>query len=135
MVDRYPHVYLYKRIVQAKLFIDHNFAQAIDLNNISGEASFSKFHFIRLFKSIYGKTPHQYLTQVRIENAKQLLQKEISVTETCFAVGFDSLSSFTALFRRYAKLSPSIYQQQFMQKQVLIKSKPLQFIPACFANQ
>jgi AraC-like DNA-binding protein len=135
MVDRYPHVYLYKRIVQAKLFIDHNFAQAIDLNNISGEASFSKFHFIRLFKSIYGKTPHQYLTQVRIENAKQLLQKEISVTETCFAVGFDSLSSFTTLFRRYAKLSPSIYQRQFMQKQVLIKSKPLQFIPACFANQ
>jgi AraC-like DNA-binding protein len=135
MVDRYPHVYLYKRIVQAKLFIDHNFAQAIDLNNISGEASFSKFHFIRLFKSIYGKTPHQYLTQVRIENAKQLLQKEISVTETCFAVGFDSLSSFTALFSRYAKLSPSIYQRQFMQKQVLIKSKPLQFIPACFANQ
>jgi AraC-like DNA-binding protein len=135
MVDSYPHVYLYKRIVQAKLFIDHNFAQAIDLNNISGEASFSKFHFIRLFKSIYGKTPHQYLTQVRIENAKQLLQKEISVTETCFAVGFDSLSSFTTLFRRYAKLSPSIYQRQFMQKQVLIKSKPLQFIPACFANQ
>jgi AraC-like DNA-binding protein len=135
MVNSYPNVYLYKRIVQAKLFIDRNFAQAIDLNNISGEASFSKFHFIRLFKNIYGKTPHQYLTQVRIENAKQLLQKEISVTETCFAVGFDSLSSFTALFSRHAKLSPSIYQRQFMQKQVLIKSKPLQFIPACFANQ
>ncbi|MCW3108571.1 MAG: AraC family transcriptional regulator [Segetibacter sp.] len=93
MKQDYPKIYLYKRIVQAKLFIDTRFSDNIDLNNIADEAYFSKFHFIRLFKTIYGKTPHQYLTRVRIENAQVFLQKGISVSETCFRVGFDSVSS------------------------------------------
>src|SRR5919112_983376 len=89
----YPRIYLYKRIVQAKLFIDGHYSDRIDLSNIADEAYFSKFHFIRLFKTIYGSTPHQYLIKVRIENAKELLQKDMSVTDTCFDVGFDSVSS------------------------------------------
>src|SRR5215218_2295164 len=113
MQENYPKIYLYKRIVQAKLFIDSHFSDSLDLNNIANEACFSKFHFIRLFKAIYGKTPHQYLTYVRIENAKLLLQRGVSITETCFSVGFQSSSSFTALFRQNTKLSPSVYQQQF----------------------
>jgi AraC-like DNA-binding protein len=68
--ELYPKVYLYRRIVQAKLFIDTHYADKIDLEHISDEAYFSKFHFIRLFKSIYGKTAHQYLTFVRIEKAQ-----------------------------------------------------------------
>ncbi len=62
--EQYPKVYLYQRIVQAKLFIDRNYADKIDIDNISDEAFFSKFHFIRLFKRIYGKTPYQYLTSI-----------------------------------------------------------------------
>src|SRR4051812_16543227 len=97
-LEQYPKIYLYKRIVQAKLFIDNHYAEKIDLNNIADEAHFSKFHFIRLFKSIYGKTPHHYLTQVRIDKARQLLTKNISIAEVCCAVGFDSMTSFTGLF-------------------------------------
>ena len=134
MTENYPKIYLYKRIVQAKLFIDTHFSNDIDLDNIADEACFSKFHFIRLFKTIYGKTPHQYLIKVRIENAKTLLQKEISVAETCFSVGFDSVSSFTGLFKRLTKFSPSLYQQQFEKRQEQIKMFPLQFIPNCFAE-
>ena len=135
MIEKYPKIYLYKRIVQAKLFIDTHFSENIDLDNISDEAYFSKFHFIRLFKTIYGKTPHQYLTTVRIENAKELLQNEISVSDVCFAVGFDSISSFTALFKRYTKLSPSEYSRQLKKRKEQITKAPLQFIPACFAEQ
>ena len=58
--DQYPKVYLYKRIVQAKLFIDNNYFKNIDLDNISDEANFSKFHFMRLFKNAYGKTYFSY---------------------------------------------------------------------------
>ena len=131
----YPKIYLYKRIVQAKLFIDTHFSENIDLDNISDEAYFSKFHFIRLFKNIYGKTPHQYLIRVRIENAKELLQKETSVSDTCFAVGFDSISSFSGLFKKYTKLSPLAYQQYYKKRREQIKKAPLQFIPNCFAEQ
>jgi AraC-like DNA-binding protein len=88
----YPKIYLYKRIVQAKIFIDTNYNLDIDLDNISDEACFSKFHFIRLFKKAYGKTPHQYLTVVRIEKAVELLQSGQQVSEVCYAVGFDSVS-------------------------------------------
>jgi AraC-like DNA-binding protein len=135
MEENYPKIYLYKRIVQAKIFMDTHFNDHIDLNNIADEACFSKFHFIRLFKTIYGKAPHQYLTSVRIENAKQLLQKGISVSETCFTIGFDSISSFTGLFKRYTKYSPSAYQQNFKIRQEQIKKAPLKFIPNCFAEK
>lgn len=135
MAKNYPKIYLYQRVVKAKLFIDDHFSDNIDLDNIADEAYFSKFHFIRLFKTIYGKTPHQYLIKVRIENAKILLQKEITVSATCFAIGFDSVSSFTALFKRCTKLSPSVYQQQFKEREEQVKKIPLQFIPGCFAKQ
>lgn len=134
MKEEYPKFYLYKRIVQTKLFIDTHFAEKIDLNDIADEALFSKFHFIRLFKEIYNYTPHQYLTRVRIEKAKELLQQNHSVTDACFLVGFDSLSSFTGLFKRVAKLSPSVYQKQFFDRQQRIKEAPLQFIPNCWVE-
>jgi len=51
----HPKIYLYRRVVQAKLYMDKNYAENIDLNNIADEAFFSKFHFIRLFKKSYGK--------------------------------------------------------------------------------
>lgn len=133
--ETYPKFYLYHRIVKAKLFIDNNFNEQIDLELIADEACFSKFHFIRLFKSIYGKTPHQYLTRVRIDHAKILLQKNISVTDTCFSIGFDSITSFTALFKTLERKTPSLYQKQFLQRLEKIKAQPLQFIPNCFAEQ
>ena len=132
--EKYPKVYLYRRVVQAKLFIDNNYGSAIDLDNIATEASFSKFHFIRLFKKIYDRTPHQYLTSVRIEKAKLLLQTEIAVAEVCFSVGFDSISSFTGLFKRITSATPSHYQKIQLKRKAEILAAPLKFIPNCFAE-
>ena len=133
--EHYPKVYLYSRIVQAKLFIDANYANKIDLNNISSEASFSKFHFIRLFKTIYGKTPHQYLTSVRIYKAILLLRLDNSVSDVCIIVGFDSLPSFSGLFKRIVGVAPSSYLLQQKQLRSKIKQAPLAFIPSCYAHQ
>jgi AraC-like DNA-binding protein len=132
-LENYPKVYLYKRIVQAKLFIDNHFAEKIDLNNIASEASFSKFHFIRLFKNVYGKSPHQYLTTVRLDHAKTLLRSNHSVTEACNAVGFTSLSSFTALFNKHIGESPSRYLSRQQRHLNEVSRKPLGYIPGCFA--
>ncbi len=133
--EQYPNIYLYRRIVQAKLFIDSNYADAIELNNIADEAYFSKFHFIRLFKKIYGKTPHQYLIAVRIEKALQLLRTLKPVTDVCYSVGFESLSSFSGLFKRIVGISPSAYLAQQQQLQQQINKAPLIFIPGCFAEK
>ena len=130
-----PKLDLYRRIVQAKLFIDRNYAARVDAGEIADEACYSKFHFIRTFKSIYGKTPHQYLTAVRVEKAMGLLEEGVSVTETCFAVGFDSLGSFTGLFKRRAGVTPSEFQRRKLERQAEIRREPLKFIPGCFAAQ
>jgi AraC-like DNA-binding protein len=117
VTESYPRVYLYRRIVQAKLFIDQHFREKINLDTIAGEAYFSQFHFIRLFKMAYQKTPHQYLIFVRIEHAKELLKNDhLSIAEICFAVGFESAGSFTLLFKRLTGLSPSQYRQQELER-------------------
>jgi AraC-like DNA-binding protein len=133
--EQYPKVYLYRRIVQAKLFIDNHYSSKIDLANISDEAYFSKFHFIRLFKSIYGKTPHQYLISVRVEKALLLLREGEPVTEVCFLVGFDSLTSFSGLFKRIIGVSPSTYQAKQKELKNQIIQMPRAFVPSCFVYQ
>lgn len=132
---QYPKIYLYKRIVHAKLFIDRSYDKQIDLDNIADEALFSKFHFIRLFKDIYGKTPHQYLIAVRIEKSMQSLQAGIPVSDTCYAVGFESLSSFSRLFKRQTGLAPSAYLEKQQEMKAAIKASPLTFIPGCIAEK
>lgn len=130
-----PGIYLYRRILQAKLFIDDNYHGAINLDDIADEACFSKYHFIRLFKTVYGKTPHQYLIMVRIEKARLLLQKGVTVTGACYEVGFDSVTSFSALFKKIMNLSPVLYRQQQLKRNVEMRQSPLKFIPNCFAQQ
>jgi AraC-like DNA-binding protein len=133
--ELYPKVYLYRRIVYAKLFIDQHYAESIDLDNIAGEAAFSKFHFIRLFSAVYKKTPHQYLSHVRIEKAKELLKADVSVSSVCYAVGFESVSSFSGLFKRLTGSAPAAYQSRQHQKLQAVAKVPVRFIPNCFAEK
>ena len=112
----YPHDELTKHIVASKLYIDKHFSDHINLDTISGKAFVSKFHFIRLFKKYYGRTPNQYLQQVRIENAKRLLKKGNSIGDVCLSVGFSSKTSFISLFRKTTGTTPLIFQIRNKQK-------------------
>ena len=133
-MDQYPRQYLYLRAVRAKLFIDANFASDIDLGKVADEACFSKFHFIRLFKSVYGRTPHQYLTHVRIEKAKEHLVEGRTVAYACFKVGFDSISSFTGLFKRRTGRTPRQFQLDRLNFRMSVETSPLNHVPGCFAE-
>ena len=133
-MEQFEKIYLYKRIVKAKLFIDKHYMDNIDLENIADQAYFSKFHFIRLFKSIYGKTPNNYLIKIRIDSAKILLAKGHSVSETSLMIGFESPTSFTGMFKKIVGKTPSTFQtlQQIKAKSIL--KNPLLFVPNCFAE-
>lgn len=133
-MEQYEKIYLYRRMVQAKLFIDNNYAQAIDLDNIADQAHFSKFHFIRLFRSIYGRTPNNYLVKVRMDKARELLNKRYSVLETSTMVGFESPTSFAGTFKRMFGQSPSVYQRKQALRRQAITQNPLVAIPNCFAE-
>jgi len=132
--DEYPKIYLFRRIVQAKLFIDNNYSQNIDIDNISDEACFSKFHFIRVFKKTYGRTPHQYLTSVRISKAQELLKEGRTVSDVCSWLGFESLSSFSGLFKKAIGQTPSAFSDSHKKQEEAVKRSPLKFIPNCFIS-
>jgi AraC-like DNA-binding protein len=105
--------------------MDARYDHPLDLDQISRAASFSRYHFIRLFRQAYRETPHQYLTRKRIDKAKELLATgQATVTEVCFAVGFQSLGSFSTLFHKFVGQSPHRYR-------ILMIARK-RFIPACF---
>ncbi len=133
--NSFPKIYFYRRLVQAKMYIDNHFDEPINLDSIADESCFSKFHFIRIFKSIYQKTPHQYLTFVRLEKAKTMLQDDITVIQACYACGFESITSFTALFKKTTGLTPAEYRHLQLKLKADRKSMPLKYIPACFAEK
>lgn len=123
---------LYERIVAAKLFIDENYHESIDLGSISQKAFLSRYHFHRLFSQVYKKTPHEYLTYKRIEKAKELLSQNKQVTEVCSEVGFESLASFSVLFKREIGFAPTYYRNMAWLKKQQAKEQPKRFIPHCF---
>jgi AraC-like DNA-binding protein len=91
---------------------DRDFAQPLTLDEMARAAHLSKFHFARLFAATYGETPRSYLTRRRIERAKDMLRAaNLTVTEICFLVGFESLGSFSTRFRELVGCSPSAYRE------------------------
>ncbi|WP_394204148.1 helix-turn-helix domain-containing protein [Shewanella waksmanii] len=71
----------------------------------------SRFHYVRMFQLVYGVTPKHYLRDLRIEKAKRLIVKGMPVTQVCFAVGYESLSTFSNVFKKSTGHSPSAYQR------------------------
>ena len=115
-------------LARIRAFMDDHLDQPLSLDDIAQRAHLSRYHFIRLFHRSFFETPHQYLIRKRIEKAKQLLaENSLSVTEICFAVGFESLGSFSALFHKLVGWSPSIYRARVLAQ----RRNPYQFIPAC----
>jgi AraC-like DNA-binding protein len=126
---------LYHRIVRAKLFIDQHYDSPLNLNRLSDEACFSKFHFIRLFKKAYNRTPHQYLVQRRLEKAKErLIHDNVRIADVCTAVGFESTTSFSLMFRAHTGETPALFRLRAMQKQKLQREEPEKVIPFCMAS-
>jgi AraC-like DNA-binding protein len=93
--------------------IDRDYAQPLDVEALARGAHMSAGHLSRQFKLAYGEAPYSYLMTRRIERAMALLrQGDPSVTEVCFAVGFQSLGTFGTRFTELVGVPPSVYRQQ-----------------------
>jgi AraC-like DNA-binding protein len=92
------HAELLRRLCRARDLVRDWEEAPLSVNEVARRTGFSCFHFIRLFKAVFGETPHQYQSQAQIEQAKHLLVlSDSSVTDVCMAVGFSSLG-VSALF-------------------------------------
>ncbi len=101
-----------RRAVEAALWIDDNSRDEVDLEQAARQAGLSPFHFLRLFSSVLGVTPHQYLVRSRLRHAARLLaDDDIAVTDVAYDVGFGDLSNFVRTFHRAAGVSPTKFRQ------------------------
>ena len=125
------------RLHRARAFIDASYHLPLDLEQIAAQAYCSRFHVIRLFRRGLDQTPHQYLTQRRIERAKVLLVAgDLAVTDVCFAVGFRSVGSFSALFRRVVGTAPSAYRAEVLHARERARlAAQVPAIPMCFLRR
>lgn len=92
-------------------YINEHFAEDISILDLSKIANLSQYHFIRTFKKETGSTPHEYLINTRISNAKYLLKNsKLPVKDICFDTGFSSESVFCSAFKKHVGLTPAEYR-------------------------
>lgn len=114
-----------RRAVETALWIDANSHQEINLERAAGEAGISPFHFLRLFASVLGVTPHQYLVRSRLRHAARLLaDDDLPITDVAYEVGFGDLSNFVRTFRRAAGLSPRRFREASRRMRKIFQDRP-----------
>lgn len=100
-----------KGINHAIEFIHDNYYRNFSLKEIAQIAHLSPYHFSRIFKAEIGKTPFEYLLEIKIEKAKEHLRRsEKSITEICFDCGFSNVSHFTRTFTSKVGVSPTTFR-------------------------
>jgi len=89
--------------------LDAEFAETLSVSDLAREVGMSMFHFTRVFTELTGLPPHRYQLRSRLRAARAMLRDGRSVTETCYACGFNNLSHFSRSFaRRYGRLPSSV---------------------------
>jgi AraC-like DNA-binding protein len=102
-----------RRLCRARDRLRESPETPVRIADVAREAGLSRFHFIRLFESVFGVTPHQYRIGARVDRAKDLLaSSDYSVTDVCMEVGFSSLGSFSDMFARRVGIPPSAYRRR-----------------------
>ncbi len=93
--------------------MDREYAQPLDVESLARGVHISAGHLSRQFLLAYGESPYAYLMTRRVERAMTLLRRgDLSVTDVCFAVGYQSLGTFSTRFIELVGVSPSRYREQ-----------------------
>jgi AraC family transcriptional regulator len=103
---------LHARVQRGKQAMDEMLTENLPLKSIARLAHLSPFHFHRAFCAVFRETPHAYRTRRRLERAARLLKEtEVPVTDVCLDTGFESIGSFSTLFRRRYGASPTEFRR------------------------
>jgi AraC-like DNA-binding protein len=100
-----------RAILEARAFLEAQTTDAVSLLELSNRVGLSPFYFARTFTKAVGLPPHAYHENVRVREAKRLLEGGYALSEVAFLTGFSHQSHFTQRFRRHVGVSPGRYQQ------------------------
>jgi transcriptional regulator GlxA family with amidase domain len=108
--------------------MDREYAQPLDVEALARGVNMSAGHLSRQFRLAYGESPYVYLMTRRIERSMALLRRgDLSVTEVCFAVGCQSLGTFSTRFTELVGVPPSTYRRDV--------SRMTEGMPPCIVKQ
>lgn len=101
-----------RKLLQVSEYINAHLDRDVKLADLAAVAGVSQFHFSRLFKQSMGISPHKYLLQQRVEQAKQLLKNsKLAIAEIALQCGFNSQSHLGKSFREFTGVTPSSYRK------------------------
>ena len=95
----------------AREYLHDNLALPTSLSELSELCGLSPFHLATIFRHELGLAPHQYLNQIRVRQAKRLLQRGLSLADTALRAGFFDQSHLTRRFRELTGLTPGLYRK------------------------
>lgn len=101
-----------ERMHRIHQFVEANFQKPIDTQQMANEVNLSLAAFCRYFKKTTKFTYTDFVNQYRVQYAKKLLIQDKNVTETCFESGFESLSYFNRIFKKWTGESPSSFRKK-----------------------
>ena len=100
-------------VALSKSYIMANLSKSVKLQDVAWHVGWSEEHFCRVFRTVTGVSPAQYIRQTRLELAKNhLLGTKASISQIAEKIGFSSLSVFSRCFRRYVGRTPQDYREQ-----------------------
>ena len=100
-------------IEKAREYIDENYKKDISLDEVSREADISPYYFSKLFKQETGRNFIEYLTEVRLRNARELLKNsQYSIKEICAESGYSDPNYFSRIFKKYEGVTPSEFRER-----------------------
>jgi transcriptional regulator GlxA family with amidase domain len=122
------------RLCDARELLRERVDSPHSIRQVARETGMSVFHFIRLFKAVFGETPKQCQLCARIEQAKHLLMTtDFSVTDISMEAGFASMGTFSHVFARRIGMSPTAYRDKMRSMIGVPGETPAEFIPGCFS--
>lgn len=102
----------YQQVRQSKVFMERFFCDKIELEQLANAAHMSRYHYVRVFQQMYGMTPRLYLRDLRVSKAKLLLKQGKPITQVCLDVGYESLPTFSSIFKKCTGTAPKAYQKK-----------------------
>jgi AraC-like DNA-binding protein len=126
---------LIERLWRARDYLERYYSSPIRLDELAATACLSPYHFHRRYRELFGEPPGSHLLRRRLEEARRLItDSDMSITEISLSVGYCSLGSFSALFRRATGYSPLGYRRENRSEHYFFDLGYL-FIPRCFLIQ
>jgi AraC family transcriptional regulator len=114
VVKKSTQVEIYKRLCLSLNYLHSCYTQEISLDELAAIACLSKFHFLRMFRTVFRLSPYQYLLNLRLEKARELLtQSSIPITQISIVLGFQNSTSFSRLFHQRYRSSPMQFRMEY----------------------